>query len=334
MKKLVLHDTVGGKPNHEPARRPLRAALSGMALVAVIGCSGEEGSHGGDGGGDGGPRPDGGVCTTPGIGSVHYGPTEAYQMPNLGVVDNMRYSLTPIDCVDHITSQDGEFTHTSSGAMQIPKDDLTRGRLAIHRQVIKVFENEYDFLISPAFDAIQLRRFVTEPFAEGQTYNLPSSADATVWQVHAIDGTTETVAGKSVRRVTFEVMNPVGRTPEETQKTVYLVTDPADYMPVKNALEGTGAKVNYFALPARNPTPSTIENVEGRIWVDPANPSNLSVAYRSDFFAFDIANCSDCGLTLPYGTSGRDVTIVTSSVAAYPEGIARYSLGTYHFLPP
>ena len=145
--------------------------------------------------------------------------------------------------------------------------------------------------------------------------------------MRAINQTTETVAGVSVTKVTFEVMNSPDRTPEQTQKDVYIVNDPADYVPVYNAVAPTGAMVNYFSLPARTGANGT-EFAKGKIWADPDN-SMLSVATVT--FSFDIEPCdSTCG-TLPYADSGRDVTLQGLGVTYNANGLVGFTLTTGFF---
>jgi hypothetical protein len=238
---------------------------------------------------------------------------------------------TPVDCVDHVTSEMSTFIQTEGGERLLADDDLTNGRLAVHLNKVTIFGVEYDLKMNPDFNAAFLQQHTTEPFAVDTIYEFPSPQGDITWQVRAINDATELVAGKEVRTVTFEVMNSPDRTPEQTQKKVYIVTDPADYMPVYSAVIATGARVNNFALTARNKTPSELESVYGRLVVEPGTPA---VSLAREISSFDVAMCaSGCG-TLPYGTTGRSVSVEGIGIIDAPgEGLVGFTITTSFFKP-
>ncbi|MFH0738026.1 MAG: hypothetical protein V1827_05900 [Candidatus Micrarchaeota archaeon] len=317
----------GGEKRAERAfgvRRPPRITLAGALLIgALSGCPDNPNTRG-----DGGANHNDAqaVCPTPGYGDERFTQPVDHPMANLGIIQQISVGLTPIDCVDHVTALRSTF---SPGMIM---DDLTRGKLAISENRITVFENEYAFLVPSDQSAIQLRRFSTQAFAVGSTFNVPSEFDETQWQVQAINDTTENVAGRDVRRATFQVLNADSRTPEETRQNVYLVSDPADYKPVYDAVVATGARVNSFAIAVRNIPPSTLEYTDGRIWVDPSSLA-LSVALTDPSFSFDIRLCNTgCG-TLPYAQSGRDVTITGMGYGLLEGELKTFSMSVYPFKP-
>lgn len=306
-------------------KRPLRSVLAAAALVSVLGCCG--GNNNNDH--DAGNSNDAQVCLTPGIGSEHRGISTDYPIDSLGVTQQVTPYYTPVDCVDHLSAEETLFVQPDSTQL-LPNDDLTKGKLAIHRNVVTVLGNQYDLFVYRDFDGVRLQTHATDSFQVEKTFNIPSEEGDITWQVQAIDQTMENVAGRSVMKVTFQVMNSPDRTPEQTQKDVYIVTDPADYVPVYDAVAATGAMVNYFSLPARTGA-NGIEFVKGSIWVDP-DTSALSVATVTS--SFDVEPCaSSCG-TLPYADSGRDVTLQGLGVTYNANGLVGFTLTTGFFELP
>ena len=324
MKKLILRKGLGkkGGQNERGATRRSFMKAAGASLL-LMGCGG-----GNDNKNDAGQN-DSQTCPTPGIGSEHIGSTTDYQMAALGVTQRVIESLTPVDCVDHVSAEQTTFVQ-SNGTQLLPNDDLTRGKLAIHRNVVTVFGNEHDLQVNRDFDEVRLCNHNVESFEEGKIFSIPSPEGDMTWEVRAINQTTETVAGKQITKVTFEVMNSPDRTPEQTRKDVYIVTDPDDYVPVYDAVTPTGARGNHFSLTARNLSPSELEQVRGKLWVD---PSNNAVSLAVEQSGFDLVPCgSACG-TLPYADTGREVTLQGIGVTSNSDGLVGFTLTTGFFLP-
>ncbi|MEW6748616.1 MAG: hypothetical protein AB1295_02835 [Candidatus Micrarchaeota archaeon] len=320
MKKLLfgknLGETGGKREQPETKRRPVRTIIASAVLAGFLGCGG-----GNNHDSDAGNQNDAQVCTTPGIGSEHMGPSEENTMPALGITQRVTIYLTPVDCVDHLSAEETAFVPV------ISSDDLIKGRLAIHRNAVTVLGNQYDLFVYRDFDGARLQTHDVDSFEVDKIFNIPSPEGDIVWQVQAINQTTETVAGRTVTKAIFQVLNSPDRTPEQTQKTVYLVTDPADYVAVYDAVAPTGAMVNYFSLPARTGS-NGIEFVKGKVWAEPST-SALSVAVETS--SFDVEPCeSDCG-TLPYGSTGRNVTLDGIGVVYGANGMTGFTFTTGFF---
>lgn len=330
MKKLIFDRNLGkkkgGREERPRMKRRLRSVLAGAALISLLGCCGgnNDNDH------DAGNSNDAQVCLTPGIGSEHKGSSVDHPMEALAVTQQVTPYYTPIDCVDHLSAEETVFVQPDSTRM-LPNDDLTRGKLAIYRNVVTLLGNEYNLFVYRDFDGARLQKHDLDSFEVEKVFNIPSPEGDITWQVRAINQTTETVAGRDVMKVTFEVLNSPDRTPEQTQKDVYIVTDPADYVPVYDAVTPTGARVNQFTLTARNLSPTELESVRGKIWVD---PNTLALSVATETFSFDVEGCgSACG-NLPYADSGREVTLQGIGVVVNEGRLVGFTFSTGFFELP
>jgi len=186
MKKLILDRNLGkkkgGRGERPRMKRPLRSVLATAALVSVLGCCG--GNNNNDH--DAGNSNDAQVCLTPGIGSEHMGPSVDYPMTALGVTQKVTPYYTPVDCVDHLSAEETLFVQPNNTQL-LPNDDLTKGKLAIHRNIVTVLGNQYDLFVYRDFDGVRLQTHATDTFQVDKTFNIPSEEGDITWQVQAIN---------------------------------------------------------------------------------------------------------------------------------------------------
>src|SRR4030042_1189576 len=133
MKKLLFGKNTGetGGPKERPQKRPMCMMIAGAALVGFLGCGGGNNNHDTDAGN----HNDAQVCTTPGIGSEHRGVSADHPIDSLGLTQRVTPSFTPVDCVDHLSAEESVFIQPNDTRL-LPNDDLTKGKLAIHQNVV------------------------------------------------------------------------------------------------------------------------------------------------------------------------------------------------------